>query len=177
MSKVTVATVWLDGCSGCHMSLLDLDERILDLAEHVEFVYSPIVDRKDFPESVDVTIIEGAVGYDEDIEKLKMMRERSKILISLGDCAVSGNVPTMRNPFKVQEVLEQAFVTSATEHAQVPRDSLPRLLPYVRPLHEYVDVDVYVQGCPPKPDVIYYVLTELVAGRTPDLTAKTRPGA
>jgi NAD-reducing hydrogenase small subunit len=177
MSKVRVATVWLDGCSGCHMSLLDLDERLIALADRVAFVYTPLVDQKEFPEDVDVTLIEGAVGYYEDIEKLKKIRKRTKLLVSLGDCAVSGNVPTMRNPFRVDEVLEQAFVTAATDRQQIPREALPKLLPYVRPLHEVVDVDLFVQGCPPSADVIHYVLSELLAGRTPDLAARTRPGA
>jgi NAD-reducing hydrogenase small subunit len=177
MNKVKVATLWLDGCSGCHMSLLDIDERLIEVARHVEFVYTPLVDQKEFPEDVDVTLIEGAVGYYEDIEKLKKIRACTKILISLGDCAVAGNVPTMRNQFTVDDVLEEVFVDGATSRGQIPRESLPRLLPQVRPLHEVVPVDLFVQGCPPSADIIYFVLSELLEGRTPDLAARTRPGA
>jgi NAD-reducing hydrogenase small subunit len=177
MSKVTVATIWMDGCSGCHMSLLDIDERIIDLAEHIEIVYSPLVDNKHYPEAVDVAIIEGAVAYDEDYKKLKKIRARTKIIVALGDCAVAGNVPTMRNPFPVTEVLEHSYIETATANQQIPTENIPALLPYVKPLHDVIDIDVFVQGCPPSADTIYYVLSELVAGRTPDLRDKTRPGA
>lgn len=177
MEKVKVATLWFDGCSGCHMSLLDMDERLIDLAGVMEVVYSPLVDNKAFPEEVDVTIIEGAVSYDEDYEKLRKIRARTKILVALGDCAVAGNVPTLRNPFSVDEVLERAYTETADAGTGLPRESLPRLLPFVVPLHDVIDVDVFVQGCPPAADVIYYVISELAAGRTPDLTDKTRPGA
>ena len=101
MSKVRIATVWLDGCSGCHMSFLDMDERLLELAEHIDLVYSPLVDLKDFPQDVDVTLVEGAVSTEEDLERIEKVRAHSKLLVSLGDCAVTGNVPAMRNPFPV----------------------------------------------------------------------------
>jgi NAD-reducing hydrogenase small subunit len=177
MSKVKVATTWLDACSGCHMSIFDMDERLLDLAEVVEFVYTPLVDHKEFPQEVDVTIVTGSVSYDEDLEKLHKIRARTKILVSLGDCAVSGNVPTMRNSYKVADVLNHTFIDLATENQQLPAVSLPKMLPFVRPVHEIVPVDLFVQGCPPSADLIYYVLTELVAGRVPDLEDKMRPGA
>ena len=175
--KVKVATVWMDGCSGCHMSVFDMDERLIELAEHVEFVYTPLVDHKTYPEGVDLVLIEGAVSYDEDIEKLNKIRERTRTVIALGDCAVSGNVPTMRNPFEVAEVLERAFIETSSVNPQIPTEDIPALLPYVQPIHEVIDVDLFVQGCPPSADIIYYVLTELVAGRVPDLEDKTRPGA
>lgn len=179
-SKVTVATVWLDGCSGCHMSLIDMDERLLELAQHIDVVYSPLVDRKDYPDHVDVAIVEGAISSTEDLEKIKKIRAHSTVLVALGDCAVAANVPSMRNPFKREDVLARAYTEPETvdANAQVPQsDELPTLLPYVKPVHEIVPVDVFVQGCPPSADTIYYVLSELVAGRTPDLADKTRPGA
>jgi len=177
MSKVKVATTWLDACSGCHMSIIDMDERLLELAEVVDFVYTPLVDHKEFPEGVDVTIVTGAVGYDEDLEKLHKIRARTKLLVALGDCAVAGNVPTMRNPFKVSDILEHSYIELATVNQEIPGVSLPKMLPFVRPVHEIVHVDLFVQGCPPSADLIYYVLTELVAGRMPDLEDKMRPGA
>jgi NAD-reducing hydrogenase small subunit len=177
MSKVKVATIWMDGCSGCHMSLLDMDERIIDLANQIEVVYSPLVDNKHYPEEVDVAIIEGAVSYDEDFKKLKKIRARTKIIVVLGDCAVAGNVPTMRNPFPVAEVLAHSYIETATANQQIPSENIPSLLPYVKPIHEVINVDVFVQGCPPSADTIYYVLSELVAGRMPELADKTRPGA
>lgn len=176
--KVTVATVWLDGCSGCHMSLIDMDERLIELAQYIDVVYSPLVDRKDYPEAVDVAIVEGAISSTEDLEKIKKIRAHTRILVALGDCAVAANVPAMRNPFKTAEILAHGYDETATLQAQVPQsDELPSLLPYVRPIHEIVPVDVFVQGCPPSADTIYYVLSELVAGRTPELADKTRLGA
>ncbi|MCB0288583.1 MAG: NADP oxidoreductase, partial [Calditrichaeota bacterium] len=103
-SKITLATAWLDGCSGCHMSFLDLDTRLIELAEKVDVVYSPIVDTKELPPQVDLGILEGAVSTEEDLHKARLFRERCKFLISLGDCAVSGNVPSMRNAFSLDEV-------------------------------------------------------------------------
>ena len=102
MSRIKLATVWLDGCSGCHMSFLDLDERLIELAEKVELVYSPLVDRKDFPPDVDVTLVEGAVSSEEDLHKIQLVRSRTRLLVSFGDCAVAANVPGIRNPFPVQ---------------------------------------------------------------------------
>src|SRR5579871_993815 len=101
-AKATLATVWLDGCSGCHMSFLDIDERILQLAAKADLVYSPLVDRKDFPDMVDITLVEGAVSNEDDLAKIQKVRAHSRTLVSLGDCAVTSNVPAMRNPFPVQ---------------------------------------------------------------------------
>src|SRR5579871_881703 len=108
--KATLATVWLDGCSGCHMSFLDIDERLLDLAARADLVYSPLVDNKVFPEHVDITLIEGAVSSEDDLAKIKKVRAHTGILISLGDCAVTSNVPGMRNPFGVKAILDRAYV-------------------------------------------------------------------
>ena len=177
MSKARVATLWLDGCSGCHMSLLDMDERLLELAGKVDIVFSPLVDQKEFPENVDVALVEGAVSSDEDLEKILKVRARSRLLVSLGDCAVTANVPSMRNPFTVSAVVDRAYVENVTINPGVPREAVPTLLPRARPIHEFVNVDVYVPGCPPSADTIYTVLSEIVEGRIPDLSAKTRFGA
>lgn len=168
MSKARVATVWMDGCSGCHMSFLDMDERILAVAEKMDLVYSPLVDHKEFPEEVDVTIVEGAVSSDEDLEKLHRIRARTRLLVALGDCAVTSNVPGMRNPFGTKAVLERAYVENAQNNQGIPDRVIPPLLPQARPLHHYVKVDVFVPGCPPAADAIFYAVSELLDGRMPD---------
>ncbi len=177
MSKIRLATVWLDGCSGCHMSFLDIDERLIELAGKVDLVYSPLVDAKEFPPDVDVTLVEGAVSSDEDLHKIKLVRERTKTLVSLGDCAITANVPAMRNPFTTKSVYARAYIENVTLEPGVPDQVVPRLLPYARPVHEVVPVDVYIPGCPPSADTIFYALTELLEGRNPELSSRTRFGA
>lgn len=162
--RKTLATVWLDGCSGCHMSLLDLDERLIELSSRFQLVYSPLVDRKTFPDSVDVTLVEGAVASEEDLKKIRRIREHSRLLVSLGDCALTGNVSAMRNACGPQAVLLRVY-----EENPAPALGLPALLDRVRPVHEVVPVDVFVPGCPPSADTIYQVLSELLAGNIPTL--------
>ena len=175
--KARLATVWMDGCSGCHMSFLDMDERLLALANQVELVYSPLVDQKEFPPDVDITLVEGSVSSVEDLEKIIHFRSRTRFLVSLGDCAVTGNVPSMRNPYDLADVLHRGYVQNADINPHPPTEDVPKLLSRVRPLHEVVKVDVYIPGCPPSADSIYFALTELLEGRLPDLSSKTRFGA
>jgi NAD-reducing hydrogenase small subunit len=177
MTKVKLATVWLDGCSGCHMSFLDIDERLIALAEHVEVVYSPLVDAKEFPEWVDVTLVEGAVSSEHDLEMIHKIRAHSKILVSLGDCAVTGNVPSMRDVFKVKDVMDRVYIENASLNQHHPAMVVPKLLKKVRPVHELVTVDVFIPGCPPSADNIHFALSELVAGRIPDLSTVAGFGA
>ncbi len=177
MSKLTLATTWFDGCSGCHMSFLDVDELLLELAGAVDMVYGPLVDAKEFPGYVDITIVEGAVSSREDWEKSLLIRKHTKTLVSLGDCAVTGNVPAMRNQFALNDILHRAYTENVTTAPQIPaHEDLPPLLARVRPLHEVVNVDVFVPGCPPPAQAIFYALSELVAGRMPDMDEYTRFG-
>ncbi|PYX35204.1 MAG: NADP oxidoreductase [Acidobacteria bacterium] len=159
------------------MSFLDIDEALISLAEKVDLVYSPLVDEKNFPEQVDIALVEGAVSSEGDLHKIQIVREHSKTLVSLGDCAVSANVPAMRNPFGVEAICDRAYRENATLDAGVPHQDVPKLLERARPVHEVVPVDVFVPGCPPAAAVILFVLTELLEGRQPELSSRTRFGA
>jgi len=166
--KPRLATVWLGGCSGCHMSFLDLDERLLELARRVQVCASPLTDYKDFPEA-DITLVEGAVANQEHLEQIREIRRRTKILVSFGDCAVTGNVTAMRNLFRIDDVLNRAYRETATAVLGFPEGSgvVPKLLDRVRPVHEVVDVDYHLQGCPPSAEEIHRLLADLLEGRKP----------
>lgn len=169
MDKVRVATVWLDGCSGCHMSFLDIDERLLSIADKIDLVHSPLVDLKEYPEKVDVAFVEGAVTSEDDLHKVKMVRERTKFLVALGDCAVTANIPSLRNFFSLDDLYARSYLENVDLQPQIPREVVPPLLDRTRPIHEIVPVDLSVPGCPPHPDHIFFVLSELLAGRVPDV--------
>ena len=175
MAKVTVATDWLDVCSGCHMSLLDIDERIMTLLDAVQLTSSPITDLKHPPEEgVDIGILTGAVSNEDQVAVAKEMRERCDFLIAMGDCATFGGICTMRNYFNAEDVLRRAYVeTESTVDGVVPRsDEIAKLLDRVKAVSEVVKVDFQLPGCAPDPDTIWFVLTELLAGRTPVLKEK-----
>ncbi len=176
-NRVRVATIWLSGCSGCHMSFLDQDEALIELAHQIQLVYSPIMDTKVFPENVDVTLIEGAVANEDQLEMLKDARSKTKILISLGDCAVTGNVTALRNAWSnsAEEVLTRAFKDTADLQPQIPT-GVPLLLPKVLPLHEVVKVDFYIPGCPPPAGLINYVISQLLRGLPVNMEGKSKYG-
>jgi len=172
-----LATVWLGGCSGCHMSFLDMDERLLDLAARVEIATTPLTDYKSF-EPVDVTLVEGAVANEEHLEHLRHVRRNTRLLVAFGDCAVTGNVTALRNLFKLDEVLDRAYRQTSAVVVGMPTGDgvVPRLLERVRPLHEVVKVDHYLQGCPPSADEIHALLTALLDGRLDELPRERRFG-
>src|SRR4029453_18718388 len=174
VTRPRLATVWLDGCSGCPMSVLDMDDRLLALGERAELVYSPLVDTKDYPSGVDVCLVEGAVASEEDLHKIKVIRERTRVLVSFGDCAVTANVPGMRNPIGPGPLLERAYLENASDHPQLPSEVVPELLPAALPVHRVVEVDVFLPGCPPSADLIWFTVNELLEGRVPD-TAHIAP--
>lgn len=176
MSKIRLATVWLDGCSGCHMSLLDMDEGIINVVRKADLVYGPLVDAQDFPEGVDVTLVEGAVSNHDDLKAIHTIRKRSRIIVALGDCAVTSNVPAMRNTIPPKRLLERIYVEGAQENPGPPAESVPLLLRYAVPIHEVVKVDLHVPGCPPSAGTIEFVIRELLEGRKPDLATKVKFG-
>jgi NAD-reducing hydrogenase small subunit len=149
------------------MSLLDMDERLLDIFERADLVYGPLVDVKEFPEDVDVCLVEGAVSSEEDLHRIRVVRERTKTLIAFGDCAVTSNVPGMRNPIGVKPLLDRAYIENVDLNPGVPTQVVPPLLPTSQPVNRFVKVDVFLPGCPPHPDLIYTLLDDLLSGRVP----------
>jgi NAD-reducing hydrogenase small subunit len=176
VSRPRLATIWLDGCSGCHMSFLDMDERLLEVAERADIVFGPLVDVKEFPADVDVTLVEGAVSSADDLRRILEVRRNTRILVSLGDCAVTSNVPGMRNPYGPQAILERSYLENATLNQQIPTIGLPALLPESRPVHAVVKVDVFMPGCPPSADRIFAAINELLSGQAPDVDRSTSFG-
>lgn len=175
--KIKLATIWLGGCSGCHMSFLDLDEFLIDLAEKVDVVFSPLADLKTFPEEVDVTLIEGAVANEEHVEMVHRVRKNTKVLISFGDCAVTGNVTAIRNQLgddNARQVLDRAYRDAANLNPQRPNEPgiVPELVPRVEPVHALVPVDLYLPGCPPPAPRIRAVIEALLAGQTPEMIGR-----
>jgi NAD-reducing hydrogenase small subunit len=178
MSRPKLASIWLDGCSGCHMSLLDTDERLLQLTAQADLVYSPLVDNKVYPDDVDIVLVEGAVSTNEDLERIEMVRKRSKILVSFGDCAITTNVPGMRNTFGGtcgEAIYQRAYVDNITilpgRPQPLPSNNLPTHLPKTLAVHRVVDVDVFLPGCPPSADLIFETLSALLEGRTPAIAS------
>ena len=172
MDRLRIATCWLSGCAGCHMSFMDLDEFLFDIAKIADVVYSPVVDVKEYPTNVDVCLVEGAVANHDNLEQIRLIRERTRILVSFGDCAVTANVPAMRNPLgptNVQTVLERAYLDPTNLRPRIPAEEgiLPSLLPRVMPIHEVVPVDVFLPGCPPSADRIRAAVLQIVTGQLP----------
>ena len=176
MKKIRLATAWLDGCSGCHMSLLDIDAGILALAERADIVYGPLVDAQEFPEDVDITLVEGAVSSQDDLNRIQKIREHTRVLVALGDCAVTSNVPAMRNSIPVSRLLQRIYVEGAQESKGAPADGVPQLLKQARPVHDFVKVDAHVPGCPPSSGAILRLLDDFLAARKPNLNGGAKFG-
>jgi NAD-reducing hydrogenase small subunit len=163
--KLKIATATLGGCFGCHMSLLDIDERLLALVEIAEFDRSPITDIKHCGPS-DIGLIEGALCNAENVHVLREFRKNCRFLVAVGACAINGGLPAQRNRFDVGDILQKVY-----GEEQIPNDpELPLLLDKVYPIHEVVRIDYYIPGCPPPADALWKFLTDLIGGRTPRLT-------
>lgn len=174
MDRLRLATVWLGGCSGCHMSFLDLDEFLIELAPKIDLVYSPVVDTKEYPDHVDFCLVEGAVCNEDNLEIIRKIRSRTRLLASFGDCAVTGNVPALRNQLGLrngESVLQRAYLEGAQLNAALPKDPeiVPPLLARVMPVHEVVHVDYFLPGCPPAADRIKALLSSVLNGAEPKL--------
>lgn len=170
MAKKVIATASLAGCFGCHMSFLDIDEKILDLIELVEFNKSPIDDIKTFTKECDVGIIEGGCCNDENVHNLKEFRKHCKILVSVGECAIMGGLPAMRNGIPLKECLDEAYLNGPTvrdcnEKKIIPNDpEIPKIMDRVYPCHEIVKIDYFLPGCPATPELIWNALVTLATG-------------
>jgi NAD-reducing hydrogenase small subunit len=170
MAKPKISSDWLCGCAGCHMSLLDIDERIIAVAELADLRSTPITDLKEPDEDgVDVGILEGGINNTYNEEVARKFRKRCKTLVALGDCAVFGGVPALRNFFTLEEALRRAYVEAESNDSEgfIPSDPELAQMTRVRALNEVVPVDIHVPGCPPDADTIFYVLSELAQGRKP----------
>lgn len=173
MAKPKVATTSLAGCFGCHMSILDIDERILQLIDLVDFNKSPIDDIKQFTGQCDIGLIEGGCCNEENVHVLTEFRKHCKILISVGECAICGGIPAMRNNVPLSECLDTAYRSGVTVYnpgGKIPDDpEIPLLLNRVYPCHEVVKIDYHLQGCPPPADTIWAALTALLTGKPVEL--------
>lgn len=171
--KIRLATVWLGGCSGCHMSFLDLDERLIELVNRAELVFSPFLDTKEFPAAVDVALVEGAVSNRANLAMAETVRARSRIVVSLGDCAVTGNVTSMRNTLPAATVLTP-FGGTAEAPFRFDYAAVPELLPRALPLHQAIAVDGFVPGCPPDAERIWTAIGCLLRGEPVQLPEEMR---
>lgn len=173
MAKPRIATVSLCGCFGCHMSLLDIDERILALVEKVDFDRSPVNDIKQLQGAVDIGLIEGGCCNEENVRVLREFRRHCRVLVSVGDCAINGGVPALRNMVPLAECLREAYVSGPSVDnpgGRIPDDGeIPLLLDRVCPAHEVVKIDHYLPGCPPSADALWAALAALLAGQAPEL--------
>lgn len=176
MSKPLIATTSLAGCFGCHMSIMDLDDRILQLIELIEFNKSPINDIKNLSKECDIGIIEGGCANNDNIRLLKEFRKSCRLLIAVGECAIMGGLPAMRNnSASISECLQEAYIdcvsVQANDEGLIPNDEeLPMLLDRIYPCHEIVKIDYSIPGCAPRADLIWDVLTALISGKKMELS-------
>jgi NAD-reducing hydrogenase small subunit len=170
--KLKLATTSLAGCFGCHMSLLDIDERILDLVGVVEFDRSPLTDiKRSGP--CDIGLVEGGVCNAENVHVLREFRKNCRILVAVGACAITGGVPALRNNVDLWDCFREVYqYEPGTKKGVIPNDpELPLPFDKVRPIYEVVRVDYFLPGCPPPADAFWELVTALAAGREPKLEA------
>jgi len=178
MNKIRVGTIWLDGCSGCHMSFLDMDEKLIELSNYMDVVYSPYVDTKEIPKNIDLFIVEGALSTDHDITIIHSIRKNSKKILALGDCAITGNISAIKNLFGTDAVLKRGYeeLVDLNESGKYPSEVVPKLLDKVIPLNEAVKIDYFVPGCPTPANAIYEVIKSIIENKEIDISSLTRFG-
>lgn len=167
MTKPTLATCSLAGCFGCHMSFLDIDERIIDLVDRIQFDASPLTDLKRIQGRVNIGLVEGGVANAENVHVLQHFRQHCDVLVAIGACAINGGIPAMRNKFELEDCLKESYVDGiGVADPQIPNDpEIPLLLDQVHPIHEVVKIDYFLPGCPPSGDAIWTFLMELLDGQ------------
>ncbi|HAZ61744.1 MAG TPA: NADP oxidoreductase [Gammaproteobacteria bacterium] len=169
--KLRLATTSLAGCFGCHMSFLDIDERLLTLIERVDFDRSPFTDFKQIGHC-DIGLVEGGLCSVENVQVLREFRAHCRTLVAVGACAINGGLPAQRNHLDLGQILAEVYRDrpGLAPGSAVPSDpELPLLLNRVHPIHEVVQVDYFLPGCPPSADAIWSFLNDLMDGRTPHL--------
>ncbi len=178
MNKIRVGTIWLDGCSGCHMSFLDMDEKLIELSSYMDVVYSPYVDTKKIPLNVDLFIVEGALSSEHDLKIIHEIRQNSKKILALGDCAITGNISAIKNLFGTDAVLKRGYIelSDLNESGEYPTEIVPKLLDKVIPLNEAVNIDYFVPGCPTPANAIYEVIKSIIEDKEIDISSLTRFG-
>ncbi len=172
--KVKIGTMWLSGCSGCHLSVVDIHEAILDVLELAEFKFSPVLMDVKYDEipDLDAVVIEGGIRNDENKELAEKLREKAGAVIAYGTCAVYGGIPGLGNLFKNEELIEEAYINSPSTpnpEGVLPHEEVPHFENRVRPLADVIDVDVTIPGCPPKSDVVAKALLALLKGESVEL--------
>ena len=172
--KVKIGLIQLCGCSGCHMSLLDLHEKLLDVLPNLEIVYAPIVaDAKEIPDGIDVFCIEGGARNEHDKHLIEEIREKSKIVVAWGTCAAFGGIPALGNLYSKENLMKEAYSTESSDNpGEVPNDCVPELLDTVKPVSDIIKVDLVLPGCPPKPEHNAEVIVALLEGREPQISTK-----
>ncbi|ADG13053.1 hypothetical protein Metin_0383 [Methanocaldococcus infernus ME] len=172
MAKVGI--IQLCGCSGCHISFLDLHDKLLEVLPNIEIVYAPIImDAKEIPDGIDVFLVEGGIRNKHDEHLIKEIREKSKIVVAFGTCAAYGGIPGLANLYDKEELLKEVYNTDSTDNkGEMPKEEIPELTDVLRPISDYVKVDYVIPGCPPCPDEIAKALEAILKGEAPKLSKK-----
>jgi len=174
--KIRMASCSLAGCFGCHMSMLDMDELVVEVLDHVEYCLGPLADIREL-QKVDVGIVEGALCNEDNVKVLQQFRENCEVLVAVGACAITGGLPAMRNHYGLAACLKESYLdATGLVNPTIPSDpELPRLLNRVRPIQEVVKIDYFLPGCPPPAEAFYELFTAMLEGREPEFTRDMVP--